>query len=295
MMVVFLALMGVLGGGYHPAAPPLVSASVEPRNQGRALGFHLIGGSASFFLSPLIAAAIATIWGWRGPFIVLAVPATVFGIIFSMLLKRLSHTKKTEHSTVSSHSEAPAAPYRWHRLVPFMIVSMFNAAVLVSTISFIPLFLVDHFEVAEETAAALVAVIYSAGLWAAPLGGYLSDRLGNVPVTVVVCLIAGPIVYFLNLAPYSLGIGALLLVIGVIIYIRMPASEAYIISQTSERHRSTVLGILYFGFMEGAGVFTPLMGYLIDHRGFYLTFTIAAAAMVVVTVLCSIWLRAVRE
>ena len=72
MMVLFLALMGVLGGGYHPAAPPMISASVEPQSQGRALGIHAIGGSASFFLSPLIAVLIASLWGWRGSFIGLA-------------------------------------------------------------------------------------------------------------------------------------------------------------------------------------------------------------------------------
>jgi len=37
MMIVFLALMGVLGGSYHPASPPLISASVQPKNQGWAL------------------------------------------------------------------------------------------------------------------------------------------------------------------------------------------------------------------------------------------------------------------
>jgi MFS family permease len=33
MMIFFLALMGVLGGGYHPAAPPLIF--VEPRYRDR--------------------------------------------------------------------------------------------------------------------------------------------------------------------------------------------------------------------------------------------------------------------
>ncbi len=41
MMLVFLALMGVVGGGYHPSAAPLVSASVEVKNRGRATGFPL--------------------------------------------------------------------------------------------------------------------------------------------------------------------------------------------------------------------------------------------------------------
>jgi MFS family permease len=44
MMIVFLVLMGLLGGGYHPAAAPLISSSVEPEKRGRALGFHMIGG-----------------------------------------------------------------------------------------------------------------------------------------------------------------------------------------------------------------------------------------------------------
>ena len=295
MLLVFLALMGVLGGGYHPASPPLISASVEPKHRGRALGFHMIGGSASFFLAPLIAASIATAWGWRGPFIALAVPSFIFGIVFYVLLKRLIPTRESEPGTVSSHSGMPTAPRRWRRLVPFMIMSMFSAAVVVSAVSFIPLFLVDHFGIAEQTAAALIAVIYSAGFWAAPLGGYLSDRLGNVPVTIAVCLITGPVVYLLNLASYGLGIGAVLLIIGMLMYVRQPASEVYIISQTSERHRSTVLGILYFGCMEGAGVLTPVLGYLIDQLGFSLSFTIVSAALVVVTSVCSIWLWAMRD
>ena len=295
MMIVFLVLMGVLGGGYHPASPPLISASVEPKNRGRALGFHAIGGSASYFLAPLIAAAIATVWGWRGSFIVLAVPTIVFGIVFYVLLGRRADTKQTEHRVTDGDNEAPPSPRRLHRLVPFIILSTFTAAVILSVVSFIPLFVVDHFGVAKEAAAALIAVIYSAGLWASPLGGYLSDRLGRVPVVLTVCFIAGPVIYLLNLVPYGLGIGAVLVFIGIIIYIRMPVSEAYIVDQTSKRHRSSILGIYYFGSMEGAGILTPLMGYLIDQLGFYPSFTIASTALVTVTLVCSIWLWASRD
>ena len=295
MMIVFLGLMGILGGGYHPASSPLISASVEPKNRGRALGFHMIGGSASFFLAPLIAAAIAITWGWRGSFIALAVPTAVFGIVFYVILGRLAGTKKTKQRIISSHNQAPSPPRRLRRLVSFIILSTFSQAVIFSTISFIPLFLVDHFGSSKETAAALIALVFSAGLWAGPLGGYLSDRLGEVPVILAVCFITGPIIYLLNLMPYGWGIGALLVTIGMILYVRMPVSEAYIISQTSERNRSTILGIYYFSAMEGGGVLTPVMGYLIDRFGFYPSFTIAGAALVVVTLVCSIWLWGSRD
>ena len=295
MMIVFLVLMGLLGGGYHPASPPLISALVEPQNRGRALGIHMIGGGASYFLAPLIAAAIAIIWGWRGSFITLAVPTMVFGIVFYVLLGRLTDIKKAKRGIVSSDRQMPAVPGRVRRLVSFIVLSTFTSAVIFSTISFIPLFLVDHFSTSEETAAVFIALVYFAGLWAGPLGGYLSDRLGMVPVILAVCFATGPVIYLLNLVPYGWGIGALLVVIGMINYFRMPVSEAYIISQTSERNRSSVLGIYYFTAMESGGVLTPVMGYLIDQFGFYLSFTIASAAVVAVALLCSMWLWGNRD
>ncbi|MFC1904736.1 MFS transporter [Chloroflexota bacterium] len=295
MLIVFLALMGLLGGGYHPAAPPLISASVDPKNRGRALGFHVIGGSASFFLAPLIAAAIAAAWSWRGSFIGLAVPTMLLGIMFHILLGKRITEKKAGQSATGNHIEAPPTPGRVRRLTVFIALSAFNHAVIYSTISFIPLFLVDNFGVSRETAAALIAIIYSSGLWAGPLGGHLSDRWGRVPMILTTCFIAGPIIYLLTLIPYIWGIIIVLASIGMIQYVRMPVSQAYIIGQTSERNRSTILGIYFFSGNEGGGVLTPVLGYLIDRFGFHSSFTMAGIALVAVTLVCSVWLRGSRD
>jgi len=179
MVIAFLILMGLLGGGYHPAAPPLISTSVEPENLGRSLGLHIIGGSASYFMAPLIAVAIATAWGWRSPFIVLAVPTIIFGLLFYILLGRLEKVAEKEPKPHFGQVEPVSISGRYHRLVVLIVLSTFIAAILISTISFIPLFLVDNFGVSERKAAALLSLIYSSGLWAAPAGGYLSDRLGR--------------------------------------------------------------------------------------------------------------------
>jgi len=290
MLIALLALMGLVGGGYHPSAAPMISASVEPRNRGRALGFHLIGGSGSYFLAPLIAAAAAATWGWRGSFIGLAVPTMIFGITFYVLLGRRAKMSKTQQTITNHHDETPSPPGYLRRLVIFIILNTFTQAITFSTIAFIPLFLVDRFGVGEGTAAAFLSIVYSAGLWASPLGGYLSDRLGRVPVTLATCLITGPVIYLLNLVSYSLGIGALLLIIGIVMYIRMPASESYIIGQAPERHRSMVYGIYYFAGMEAGGILTPVMGSFIDRFGFYSSFTIASIAVVAITLICSVFL-----
>jgi len=295
MLLIFLALMGIAGGGYHPTAPALIATTVESKRQGRALGFHAIGGSASFFLVPIIAAAMASVWGWRSPFIGLAIPTFVFGIMFYMFLGQRAATNRTKHEPSSSPAKISHSPGYLRRLIPFMVLSTFAAAVTMSVASFIPLFMVDQFGVAKETAAGILALMYSAGFWAGPLGGYLSDRLDRVKLIIAVSSVSGPIVYLLNLATYGLGIGALLVGMGMLNYIRMPVSESYIISQAPEHHRSTILGIYYFGGMEGTGVLTPVIGYLADHFGFYISFTITGVTIALVTLICSIFLWRARD
>jgi len=289
MMLGSLALMGLLGGGYHTTSPPLISALAKPNNRGRALGIHLIGGSASFFMAPLIAAAIAVALGWRAPFIILAIPTIAFGIIFYILLGRFSEIKKSRQRSISSpgHSEVQQ---RSHHLVPFIILATFTAAVLFSAISFIPLFLVDNFGLTEEAAAAFFAIIYFAGLLASPLGGYLSDRFGRVSVLVTASFIAGPVIYMLNMAPFGFGIGAILFIIGAILYIPQPASEAYIVDHVPSHRRSSILGIYFSGAILGSSAIIPLLGYSVDHVGFSTSFTIAGVALAVVTLACSIWI-----
>jgi MFS family permease len=67
LLILLLVVMGIVGGGYHPAATPWISASVGEQNQGRAIGFHFVGGGAGFFVAPFIGGAIAAAWGWLRP------------------------------------------------------------------------------------------------------------------------------------------------------------------------------------------------------------------------------------
>lgn len=290
MMIIFLAAMGILGGGYHPSAPRMISASVELKYQGRALGLHLIGGAASFFLAPLIAVGIAAAWGWRGSFIGLAIPAILFGIFFHRVLSRKEIRPASRPKMDKSLQEKPGRT-ELRPLVAFILLSNLLGATMTSTMAFIPLLLVDRFGYSQEYAGALFAFIYSAGLWMSPLAGYLADRFGRIPLMVGVGFASAPIIYLLNHVSSFWAIVTLLLLIGVVIYVRMPVSEAYIVRHTSEKNRSLTLGIYNFGSMEGGGILTPAMGYMIDHLGFYPSYTIAALFMLAVTFTCWLFLR----
>ena len=292
LMVLCLIGMGIAGGGYHPSAPPLISASVAPENRGFALGCHVIGGSASFFLSPLIGAAIATAFGWRGAFIGLAIPSILFGIIFYRVLGKLDPSTDQVRNSKDPKAKSALPKSFYRRVIPFIVLTTFTSAIMTSTFSFVPLYMVDQFKIAEKTAAAMMAIIYSTGIWAAPLGGHLSDKVGRVPMMLSICILSGPAIFLLNIIPYGhgFGFGALLLVIGVIVMIRMPVSEAFLVSEVPDRYRSTFLGIYFFSAIEAGGVLTPVMGFLIDRFGFYMSFSLAGASLVLVTLISGLFL-----
>lgn len=292
LLLVFMAIMGLAGGNYHPAAPPVISGIVAPEKLGRALGLHAIGGSASFFIAPLVAAAIAAVFGWRGAFIGVAVPAMILGIILYIALAKISPKKGT---TAGVQVERESKPLHLRRIVFFIILSTFAQAVMASALTFVPLFAIERFGISKEAAAIFLSVSYSSGLWAAPLGGYLSDRVGSVPTVLAVSFLAAPAVYLLNIAPDVISFGALMVVIGMITYIRMPASEAFMVNETTTRNRASILGIYYFGNSEASALLTPVVGYLIDHFGFYSTFSIGGVSVLVVTLICSIWLVGKRN
>lgn len=292
MLLLVLIFMGIIGSGYHPSAPPLVMAATEPKNRSKALGFHMLGGSGSHFVAPVIGSAIAAVWGWRYAYFSLAVPMVVFGIIFFIVLGQqnaangingVGHRRDTATSTAS-----PSIGMR--QIVSFIAFSTVVHALSTTIIAFMTLYLVDRFGVDNLTAAQLLSLIYLAGVWASPLGGYLADRFGQLQVILIVSLFAGPIVYLLNLAPYGFAIYAVLLALGMVGPMRNPVLEGYIASNTPVNRRSTILGFYYFGNMESGALLTPAVGYLLDHAPqgysrFPFAFTIVAVAMSVASII----------
>ena len=284
-LLVFLILMGVLGGGYHPSAPPLLSATVPPKNHGRALGMHVIGGSASHFLAPLIGAGLAAALGWRETFIGLSFPMMLYGIVLYFFLRRVPLAEKAEREEKVIEKEAIRLRRRKYvKLGAFILLTTSTASIFASVIAFLPLFFVDFHHISEGKAGMLIAVIFSAGFWAAPLGGFISDKIGRRRV-VAACAV-GSLLAILAFAflPFGFLFIVAMLLSGTLLFSRMPATEAYLINNSTAGTRSTVLGIYFFAGMEGSGIFTPVLGGIIDALGFQLGFSIMAGILGVLIV-----------
>jgi ACS family hexuronate transporter-like MFS transporter len=295
LMIVFMVLLGIMGGGYHPAASPYIAASVDKRDRGSALGLHQIGGTASFFLTPIIAAALLQALSWRWTVVSMAIPAFIIGVVLFLILSRRGYAPKVLNNATSRPAATATATFKLRRLIPFITLGVMLQMMLMGAISYIALFAVDNLHASEDMGALLFSLFHFAGLWAGPVGGYLSDRIGTVPVMLTVSLIAGPALYLLQFTSLGWSIWLALLLLGICMYIAMPITESHIITHVPQHRRSTVLGIYYFASRGGIGLSLPVAGILADNYGFETTFSILAAVITGVAIICSLLILRNRD
>lgn len=295
-LIAFLVLAALMGGGYHPSATAAISSFVPAERRGRALGLHLIGGSSTFWVVPLIAAPIAAAWSWRGPYISLTIPVMVLGIALYFLMGRQTRIAAPVVQPAAVQPDDPRARIAWSVLVPFLAMSIATGTLTQSVAAYYSLYLVDHFRMTAPSAALLMAIMPAVGAFAAPLGGYLADRFGSVPVLTVASLLAGPLLFVVGSAPVVAMFAAMLLVMGMVNMTRMPASESYIAGSVPAHRRATILGIYFFAGSEVSGLLTPFIGRLIDTRGFDTVFTVASSSLAFIAAVCAVFLwRATRR
>ncbi len=290
MLLVFLVFMGFMAGGYHPASTPLISMSVPVTQRGRALGLHLIGGNSSFFLAPIIAGGIAAVWGWRGSFIALAIPTVVLGFFFFLYLNKRYGKAHVEAMKRKQMEETPPQPGYRRRLTAFLTMMVVGGGAGATVNSFLPVYIKEVLGASNEVSAMSLSIIFSSGLWAGPIGGWISDRIGATKVVIVTGILGGLVIFALKEASLGWGLWVVLWVMGVIQAVRFPVTEVFIMSQSTAKNRSTIYGIYYSTMQYTGAIFAPIMGGLIDRFGYATMFTFAAWAVTAVAVVTALFI-----
>jgi len=279
--IAFLFLMGLFGGGQHPSASSLISLHFGKETRGRVLGFNLVGGTASFFLTPIFAGLIARALGWREAFIILAIPALLVSLFF---WKVVGSGAATQGVVGSGEKKEPGLGQVARIIGPIVTVAVLCQLVSFGTATFLPLYLVDKHGMEPAYAAMLAGLVFGAGVVAAPLGGVLSDRFGRKPVILTSVILTGPVLYLLTIAPFGIALVAVFAVLGLVMSSRLPAVESLIVDVVPVGQRATVLGAYFFFGLELNGVAPPIIGYLMDRLGIDGAFTVLALFAVALSI-----------
>ncbi len=296
MFMVFLVIMGFMTAGYHPASTPMILSAVEPEKRGRALGLHLVGGNASFFIAPLIAGGVMWLWpsmGFRGPFVVLSIPTAIFGIIFFIYLTRRGGLTHVHAAKKAAAEEKPPQPGYKRRLWAYLIQMIVGGGAGMSVQALMSLFIVDKLGATDTSVTWIMSVSFlPAIVGGTVIGGWISDRIGSVKVIIVTGILSGLLIFWLRSSTtVDFSFFLLLFIMGVNNAIRMPVTEVFIMGQTPAKNRATIYGIYYFTMQYTGAIFAPVYGWLVpNYYSYEQVFFFSAIAVTAVSVITSFFI-----
>jgi len=280
-LLVLLAAMGIISGSYHAPAVALISRAFPERGRGAVMGLHTTGGHMSFFAAPLVAGAVAVAAGtWRAPYLLFAIAPILSGLALWKLAPG-GHVRAPSRGRLAAIREVFDVFQRVGRVVSASILFQLGFAAFMA---FLAIYLVDARGVHPAIAAGLYGLPQLAGIFGAPVGGWLSDRFGRRAVIATGLGALGPAIWLFTVTPTEL-VFLPLLVIGMAGAVRMTVTEVLVAESAPVERRATVLGTYYLLAAEVGGLAAPGLGVLATGVGIAAAFNVVALALTALSAL----------
>lgn len=255
MLLFFLGTAGLGTASFHPPAFSTV-VKTGTSGKGEAMGFFLAGGNTGFFIGPIVAGFLLTMYGLHGTLLLLPI-----GLIVALVLLRARVTVRSPTSLDTDSNHPPVNK----RLVALLAsITACRSTLLTVAETFLPLYFVARGE-PLFIATALASLWLGIGIIGQLTGGYVSDRIGRFPV-ISSSLLVGGVLFLLFLVTSGLTSLIFLALAGVVLY----ASWSVIVVMASEAapHNVGAVSGFMLGFAVGIGGFAALgFGALADRIG----------------------------
>jgi MFS family permease len=154
----------------------LLSEWFPPSERGRATGLMSAGGGFGGTLALVLVPIVATGWGWRVAYGMLAVPAAV---TLALIVFGVRSGPPAAAAPVPRARGALRRVLVSRRLLPLNVAVLFSYGGYFSFLTFLPSFLVRQLDMTNAQAGVVTGLITAGTIVSWPLAGLLSDRLGR--------------------------------------------------------------------------------------------------------------------
>lgn len=276
---------GLLGAGVFVPGVRLVSGWFPPEERGTALGILSIGGSVGLITSSTLSPYIATIIGWRGTIMGIG----LLGLTLTAVLWVTLKDNEAEDRTGGDGDLRDVFADRsfW----ALGLIQMARLGANYAFIAWLPLLLREEFGMSLVAAGAAFSLFNVAGMAANPLGGIISDRLGERIVLLVSFAVLAVSTFAFTLVRGGLPLYAVILVIGWFInFVRSP-SFTLIPRLYGVERAGRVSGLQNTFASIGALILPFLIGYIRDATDSYWAGWIALSLVLGAVAVSALFLR----
>ena len=256
--------LGIAGASFAVGVP-YVNAWFGVRERGLALGVYAMG-NAGTALSGLVTPPLALATSRATVFLAIATMLVVGGLA---MWKWGRNAPKWAPNRMPVGTRLLQA-VRWQPIRPLSLLYAVTFGAFVAFGLYLPVILTTSYDLSMVDAAARAAGFVLLATIARPFGGWLSDRLGALPILRLVFLVSAVVVLWIAFNPPLMPVGtALYLLLAVMLGMGSGSVFAYIGHGCPEKLTGTVSGII--GTAGGLGGFFPplLMGVSMQFTGSY--------------------------
>ena len=257
-------MAGVLGAGIFVPGVRLISGWFPPEERGTALGILSVGGSIGLILSSWVAPLLAPSLGWRGEM-------ELFGAlgILSTAVMWATIRDRSVGGPASMDPRGLADVVRSRSFWVLAAVQMVRLGTNYAFLAWLPLLLQEEFGLSLIAAGAAFSLFNVSGMISNPVGGLISDRVGERPVLVASFIALGVGTFLFRGASGGALMYSLIFVLGWFInFVRSP-SFAVIPRLYGVERAGKVSGMQNTFASIGALILPLFLGYIRDATASY--------------------------
>lgn len=255
-------LLGLGTGTYIPSILPIITETYEPRNWGKAIGFHDSAASFSIFTIPIVIAYGLQFF----PYKILLLFLGIIALIFPLFFWKVSVEPKKEPL---KHGEGFKDLFKRRMVWIMILLWILSSGSSMGVYSILPLYLIKERGVEFELANNLLGISRAGGMAVPLLIGFLVDRYGYRAILFLSLLLTGLSTIGLSIAT-SLSLIFIFLVFQAFLSLGFfPVALVTISKLASISNRSMMLGVIMsIGVGFGMGLIPFLLGWTADLLNF---------------------------
>lgn len=223
-------ILGFATGIYLTHGLDFLSRIFPKSKRGKMMGYHSIGSSAGRFYGSIAGGLLSVAFGWREPFLFLAIISGLVVIFSFFMLKDVKVMAISERYT------------QLRRIFPYMMIYSIVTFFFLSSMSLFPLYFSNYVKLKPDMIGILLAIVTFTTIVVNPIIGIWSDRYGKRKVLSVLLLFCTILAVYL---PFVKTVGEAVLfsiILGFVISSPIQVMLAYITYTVNERGRSSALG-----------------------------------------------------
>ena len=266
VLIMGMVVLSIGSSLWHLPAMAALSQRFSGR-RGTALAIHGVGGALGDVLGPVMTGVLLAYLTWRGVIRSYAIGPLLLAVVVARVFRDIHWLRDSEQAPSDLRAQMRETKDLLENVMVWRVnlIAGLRGMCYQAYTTFLPLFLAEEAGFDSKGVGFHLGLLFSVGIVASPVMGYLSDRVGRKAVLVPALL--GLCVLSVMLALYGQGIALTIIILLLGLFVRSDYSllSAMVLDVVGKDVATTTLGIVSFTrFVVGA--ISPLIAGVLYER-----------------------------